>query len=260
MLEFLYYIFIFIIGLSFGSFLNAWIYRTRENIRISNDRSFCPVCHHNLHWYDNIPLFSYFILLHGKCRYCKNQISGFYPLVEFITAGIFVLVVAIYPNSYLIIFSPELIRDLIVAYLLIFIFIYDLRYQEILDRVTVIPAVLLFAFSLSMGWFSWQDMALGAVIGGGFFWAQYMLSGGKWIGGGDVRMGVFMGIILGWQNVIFALLLAYVIGAIVSLFLLAFKKSNIKSEVPFGTFLALATFVAMFWGGQIVNWYLGLLS
>ena len=254
------YFFIFLFGLAFGSFLNAWIYRVRENMKICGDRSICPVCHSNLSWYDNIPLISYIIFLKGKCRRCKVDIHWQYPVVEFIVAIVFVLVSYLHNFHVNLILTPELLRDLIVVFLFIFIFIYDLKYQEILDRVTLFPALLLFWGSIAMNWFSWFDMALGILVGGGFFLLQYLISGGKWIGGGDIRLGVFMGVVLGWQNTVLALFLGYIIGAFVSIYLLVTKKKNTKSEVPFGTFLVIGTFIAMFWGGFIIDWYLSFLS
>ena len=102
-------------------------------------------------------------------------------------------------------------------------------------------------------------MLIGAIIGSGFFFLQYIISKGKWIGGGDVRLGFLMGIILGWPNILFGLFMSYILGAIAGLFLIIKNKRNIKSEVPFGTYLTLGTFIAMFWGEKIVGWYLGLL-
>ena len=86
------------------------------------------------------------------------------------------------------------------------------------------------------------------------------MSKGKWVGGGDIRLGLLMGVIVGWPNIIFAMGLAYVLGAIFGVILVAMKKKDIKSEIPFGTYLTVATFVAMMWGDKIVWWYLSLLS
>lgn len=254
------YFFIFLFGLSFGSFLNAWIYRVRENMKICGDRSICPTCHQHLVWYDNIPLVSYLLFLKGKCRRCKIDIHWQYPVVEF-TVGILFILVAYLHNFHLnFILTPELLRDFIIVFLLVFIFIYDFKYQEILDRVTLLPALLLFLATGTMGWLTWYSMIVGVIIGGGIFLLQYIISSGKWIGGGDIRLGIFMGVILGWQGTVFALFLSYILGAIVGIYLLITKKKGVKSEVPFGTFLALATFLAMFWGSRVVEWYLGLLS
>lgn len=259
-MNFVMYFFIFLVGLSFGSFLNAWVYRVRENMKICNDRSICPVCHTHLKWYDNIPLVSFFILLKGKCRKCKVDIHWQYPVVEFVVGVLFVLVAYLHNFHLNYVLTPELLRDFVIVFLLTFIFIYDFKYQEVLDRVTLLPALILFFVFGTMQWLSWYDMGLGILIGGGFFLVQYIVSRGKWIGGGDIRLGVLMGVILGWQNAILALFIAYVVGAIVGVYLLSKKKKGWKSEVPFGTFLAVATFVAMFWGSEIVSWYLSLLS
>jgi prepilin signal peptidase PulO-like enzyme (type II secretory pathway) len=97
-------------------------------------------------------------------------------------------------------------------------------------------------------------------VGGGFFLLQYLVSRGKWIGGGDVRFGVMMGVLLGWPNILVALFIAYVLGAVVAVPLLIFKKKKMKSEVPFGAFLAIGTAAAMFWGSWIVNWYVGMIK
>ncbi len=248
----------FLLGLCFGSFLNALVWRTWQNIRITHGRSMCPSCHRQLAWWENIPLFS-FIALGGRCLVCKNNISRQYPIVEF-SIGVAFVIVALMRENAITFVTPELVRDWVLVLNLAFIFLYDLNHGEILDSSTIPTSLLLFLFSWSLGWQTWPDMALGAVVGAGFFWLQYIMSKGKWVGGGDIRLGLLMGIILGWPNILFALMLAYVLGAIVSLVLVALKKKDLKSETPFGTYLAVATFVAMMWGGRIVGWYLSLLS
>jgi prepilin signal peptidase PulO-like enzyme (type II secretory pathway) len=102
------------------------------------------------------------------------------------------------------------------------------------------------------------SMMAGAAVAGGFFLAQYLLSRGKWIGAGDIFLGVMMGIWLGWPNTLAALLIAYVLGALGGLFLLVVRKRKLTSTTPFGTYLALGTFVALFWGQAIINWYANL--
>lgn len=251
-------ILVFFAGLSFGSFLNALVWRTRQNIKIVQGRSMCPSCHRQLAWWENIPLFS-FLAIGGRCLVCKNSISRQYPIVEFSIGVVFVIVALMRGNPVTFI-TPEMTRDWALVFVLAFIFLYDLNYGEILDSATIPTSILLFAFSWSMGWQIWPDMALGAALGAGFFGLQYVMSKGKWVGGGDIRLGLLMGIILGWPNILFALMLAYILGAIVSLVLVAIKKKEWKSETPFGTYLAVATFMAMLWGDQVVGWYLSLLS
>lgn len=253
----LYYLAAFVFGLIAGSFLNVCIWRARENLSIIRGRSLCPHCRRQLMWHDNIPLLS-FILLKGKCRFCAQLISLQYPLVE-MAAGLLFLLAAWRYHGNEIFVTPEMVRDWLIICFLIFIFAYDLKYREILDSVTIIPAIIFYLFAVSMHWQNWDDLLLAAVIGGGFFFIQYLVSQGKWIGGGDIRLGVLMGVILGWPKIILALALAYLAGAAVSLILIWFKKSALKSETPFGTYLVIATFVAMYWGDKIIGWYLGLL-
>ena len=161
-------------------------------------------------------------------------------------AGVFVL-------------TAPLLRDWILVFNLAFIFLYDLRYGEILDGPTIPTAVLLFFFCIPLGWHTWQSMLTGIAVGAGLFLFQYLISSGKWIGGGDIRLGLLMSVILGWPNILVALLLAYVFGGIISMLLVWGKKTSLRSETPFGTYLASATFVTMFFGEAIVSWYLGLL-
>lgn len=255
----LYYFFIFGFGLSFGSFMNAWVWRTREKMDISRSRSICPKCLHPIAWYDNIPFIS-FLILRAKCRHCKDKISWQYPMVEVFVALAF-LFTAVWHNSAL--FLPQLtvalIRDLVIIVLLTFVFLYDLKYREILDRVTTIPAIILLFLSLGFGWHSWQSLLFGILFGAGFFLTLYIISKGAWIGGGDIRLGFLMGVILGWPNVLVAFFIAYMLGAVMSLILIALKQKTMKSETAFGTYLAVGTLVSMFFANNIINWYLSLL-
>jgi prepilin signal peptidase PulO-like enzyme (type II secretory pathway) len=103
-------------------------------------------------------------------------------------------------------------------------------------------------------------MIIGIVIGAGIFLFQYVISKGKWVGGGDIRLGMLMGVILGWPRILVALFLAYILGAIVSLVMVVFKKKELQGSTPFGTYLTIGTFVTMLWGAKIVEWYVGLLK
>lgn len=252
-----YLLLTFIFGLAVGSFLNVLVWRVRENLSFVNSRSICTKCRQKILWYDNIPIISFFVL-GRRCRFCKEEISWQYPAVEFSVGLLFLFIAACqYGQSNFI--TLAMLFDWVVVLILAFIFIYDLKYQEILDRTTLIPAVFVYLFQVAVGWQPWWGLLIGAGIGGGFFLLQYILSRGRWIGGGDIRLGVLMGVILGWPNIILALIIAYVLGAFISLTLVGLKRKNLQSETPFGTYLAFATFIAMFWGPQIVSWYLGLL-
>lgn len=242
------YILVALFGLAVGSFLNAVIFRLKAGKSFLAGRSACPKCQHLLKASDLIPIFS-FIGLAGRCRYCRQKISWQYPLVE---AGLGLSFCLLFFYFSL---SLEFFFYLIISSFLLVILVYDLKHHLILDKVTVPAIILAFIFNLILR-VSLLDLILGGILGGGFFLAQYALSSGKWIGGGDIRLGVLMGFILGWHKLLAALFIAYFAGAIFSLFLIIFRKKKLKSRLPFGPFLVLATFVCLLLGDKIIAWYL----
>ena len=250
--------FVFIFGLIIGSFLNCLIWRLHKKEGMWN-RSYCPLCRKQIAWYDNIPILS-FILLGGKCRHCKKDISWQYPIVELITGVLFVMV---FYNSFQSLFSFNFLaltlKNWFIIAVMIVIFIYDLRWNLILDKITLPACLVVFILNLILG-VSWLTLVVSGAIGGSFFLIQFLVSGGKWIGGGDIRLGLLMGFSLGYSShLIFAILAAYFIGSVVGLGLIIFKKKKWDSEVPLGVFLASATIFTVFLGDKIINWYLGLL-
>ncbi|MBU0625859.1 prepilin peptidase [Patescibacteria group bacterium] len=253
--------FIFVFGIIIGSFLNAviWRLRTKESFLIS--RSYCPHCRHGLSWRDLIPLLSW-LLLRGKCRYCSVRISLSYFLVELI-AGILFLLVAlrILPVDFQNVGADSL-ASLLLAWsavaILIIVFVYDLQYMLILRSVTLPAAVLFFIANVALGKAPIK-LIIAIIICAGFFWLQHVLSRGKWIGGGDVYLGVLMGALLGFPKILLALFMAYIIGATTGVSLLVMQQKSWKSELPFGTFLSLATIVTLLYGDLIIHWYLGLI-
>jgi leader peptidase (prepilin peptidase)/N-methyltransferase len=241
-----------LLGLSVGSFLNAWVWRRRENVRITHGRSMCLSCHRQLEWFENIPVFS-FLALKGKCRVCKNHIPLHYFFVEVCVAALFVYLAWFNAHG----FNPSLVvlaRNLIFLSLLVVIFMYDLLYQEILSSVVWFGAFTGLFFNAYLD-YNLSSLLIGALVAGGFFLAQFMISKGRWIGGGDVRLGVLMGVWLGWPVVLAALVLAYISGSIVGLLLMATKKKTLGSAIPFGTYLSASTLVCLLWGEAIVRWY-----
>jgi prepilin signal peptidase PulO-like enzyme (type II secretory pathway) len=258
---------VFIIGLVFGSFINCLIWRVHENETMLN-RSYCPKCRHQIAWYDNLPVLS-FLFLGGKCRHCGQAISWQYPLVELMTAILFLLsyniqysisnTQSIINNQYSINDLVWLFRNWFVICVMVIIFIYDLRWYLILDRVSL-PAVLIVVLLNFYLGFDLMNMAISGIIGGSFFLFQFVISRGKWIGGGDIRLGLLMGVILGWPKILLAIMLAYLIGSVVGITLLVAKKKQWGSELPLGVFLTPATLITMFWGEKIINWYLNLVG
>ena len=243
-------IFVFLFGLIIGSFLNCLIWRLHKEESLLG-RSYCPKCRKQIAWYDNIPVVS-FILLGGKCRSCGKAISWQYPTVEMTTGILFVLAYFLNYDSVV-----QLLRDWFIIAVIIVIFIYDLRWYLILDIVTLPACVVVLITNLLLG-YSWRNLLISGIIGCSFFLIQFIISRGKWIGGGDLRLGLLMGLALGWPNVVVAILLSYFIGSIIGLGLIFSGRKQWSSQVPLGVFLSVGAIIALFWGEKISGWYLGL--
>lgn len=238
----------FVFGAAIGSFCNVVIYRLRAGDSPLRGRSYCPHCKHQLSSNDLVPLFSY-VILRGRCRYCKGSISAQYPLVE--------LAMAIAAMALVLHFGIGLSTVLgiaLTAFLLV-IFVYDLRYQLILDRVSVPAMAIALLFSWSLGRPLLSSL-VGGILGAGFFLLQYLASRGKWIGGGDIRLGAVLGLAVGWPLIAVNLVLAYLSGALIAIALIVFRRRTWSSMVPFGTFLSLSGFVTILWGTAMLEWYL----
>jgi prepilin signal peptidase PulO-like enzyme (type II secretory pathway) len=248
------YGFVFFCGVILGSFLNSWIWRAWENIRIIMGRSMCINCRRPLAWYENIPLLSYAVLK-GRCRTCHFPIPRHYPAVEF-GMGILLLVVFTLHIHGPVFNLVTFWRDIFFTTLLVIIFVYDALYMIILPRIVWLGAIIGGVCNYFFLHQPLRSLLIGAAVGGGFFLAQFIISKGRWIGGGDVRFGFLMGIWLGFPGVVPALFIAYVTGAIVALVLLAARRKTWQAQIHFGTFLALGTFLSLCFGSQLIDWYL----
>jgi len=251
-------LFIFIFGLIVGSFLNCIVYRIEQEESFLGGRSKCPKCQHSLGWKDLIPVFS-FLFLKGKCHYCREKISWQYPLVELLTAFLFVLILL--PEIF--IYNPQSIFVflclLFISCFLVLIFVYDLKNSLIPDRF-IYPAIIIsLIYQLFSGGQTFLNLLLAILIGSGLFFFIFLISRGKWIGFGDVTLGLFMGLFLGFPNIIVALFLGVFLGAIIGLGLMFYKKKKLSSEIPFGPFLITGTVISFLFGKQIINWYLNFL-
>lgn len=228
---------LFIIGLSVGSFLNAFAYRIANDRPWINGRSFCPHCKNELAGWQLIPLLS-FIILRARCFYCKKPISWQYPTVELATGLSFVLAFFYISNPYVLVIGIAL------SVLLIFIALYDFRELQILDLSVLLAVILGSAIAYLKGQFIIS--VLSGVALSAFFYGIYKLSKGKWIGFGDVKLGFALGLING-PLVITTLVFASWLGTLVGLSLIILKQANLKTHLPFGTFLAVAcVFVLIF--------------
>lgn len=235
-----WYIFVVLLGAGVGSFINVLASRSMAGKSIVFPRSFCDACAKPLWRRDLVPVVS-FLLLRARCRFCQIKISWQYPVIEGITALLF-LAAAIVTHS-----PSELAFFWLAITVLLTLFITDLRAMVLPDFITL-PAIVLFVIlDFTLLGRPLVPLLVALAVGGGFFWVQYALSRGKWVGSGDIRFGVLLAAILGtWQLVTQALILSYIIGALVSIPLLLTKKKQWASEVPLGTFLAVGALIALF--------------
>ncbi len=248
-------IIIFIFGLCLGSFLNVVICRLKTKESIIKSRSHCPDCHKVLKWHDLIPVLS-FVWQKGRCRYCGQRISWQYPLVEISTGLLFLLVFNFQFSNFS--QSPtfqllNLIYYFFIISVLIVVFVYDLKHYIIPDQV-IYPAIvigLIFNFNSS----NFKNFILSALGASLFFFLIVLLTKGKGMGMGDVKLAFLMGLILGWPGIFAALIMAFFSGALVGMGLLAAGKKKIKSEIPFGPFLAGSTILILLLGQYLSDWY-----
>ncbi len=247
----LFLILLFILGLLLGSFLSVLIHRLHTGEKgIVFGSSLCPKCNKKLGPLELIPLISY-ILQGGKCKKCKKHIAWHYPVLE-LSTGLLFVVMAMTGITPLPLFA-------IYALIFVFIFFYDLLYQEIPDAI-MLPAIVLAAIAtFHPDTVTFLDGLYGALALVIFFLLQIIISKGKWLGGGDLRIGAFMGFVLGLKLTILAAFFGYLIGAVISVGLLASGKASRKTMIAFGPFLILGTLVALFYGQQLTDWYLNLI-
>jgi len=250
------YIIAFIFGSIVGSFLNVCIYRMPRDLSIIWPSSRCPSCNTPIKAYDNIPILSYF-LLGRRCRTCQVRISFRYPLVEFLNASLYAIVLWR--------FGPEwhtLIYFILCSALIVITFI-DLDFQIIPDVITLPGIVAGFiAGSLLMpdpfmrySRLGFLSSLIGFLAGGGLYYAIAILSKGG-MGGGDIKMMAMVGAVMGWKSVILTTFLGSFTGAIVGVFLMIFKGKGRKTKIPFGPFLALGVLITLFFGQEIFQWYI----
>ena len=246
-----------IFGLLFGSFLNVCIARLPAGESVVKPRSRCPSCRTLIQWYDNVPVLSY-VVLGGKCRKCGKTISARYPAIEIATSAAFVTQGVFFAHA------PELLLSrLVLTTLLIVLFGTDLETQRLPNVLTYSGTIIGLAFSI-INPPGVEDSLLGAALGAGILWFIRWIWK-KWkgvdaMGLGDVKMLAMIGAFLGWQQVIVVLFLASVAGAVIGVSLTLAGGRSMQTRLPFGTFLAIAAFVASLIGPDLLHWYVGLLG
>ena len=241
----------FAFGLVLGSFINAVLWRLPKRKKIIFDRSECVHCGHKLEWRDLFPVLS-FLFLKGKCRYCDKKISLQYPIVE-LAAGFGILAVSKYGFGFL-----ENIWLSGIFALSILIFIYDYRHFLILDRFIIFGIAWILAglaFFQSPNLFENFLTAAAIFL---FFFSFYFFSKGKWMGGGDPKLGFVIGLWLGWPMGVLSIFISVMIGTILGIFLILIGRAKMKSKVPFGSLMIFGAWIAYFYGNRILEWYTSL--
>jgi prepilin signal peptidase PulO-like enzyme (type II secretory pathway) len=248
-------------GLLIGSAINAIVWRLYTEKSWTRGRSMCPDCMHVLAAKDLIPVISW-VFLRGRCRYCREKIHWQYPAVELATAFLYGLsYVALAPVGVLawvffLIWIVFMTMMLIMA-------VCDLRWL-ILPNKIMFPLLILGLARLILvavtlhGAQQWLGPLEAMALAGGGFWILASLKNGSMMGGGDVKLAAFMGLLLGLSKTALAMLLAFNAAAIISIALIGLKLRNRNDLIPFGPFLIGATIIAYLYGGQIVHWYLQL--
>ena len=257
-------ILIFIFGLAIGSFLNVIILRLPKEKTLTG-RSACPRCKKVLGTLELVPVFS-FLFLGGKCKNCKQPISWRYPLIEFLTGLCFLLAWLNFEPVAL----PEWIVFAQVLFLIAFgvaVFVIDLENYLILDNLVwpamVVFLVLNFAYDLALpgnGFARTVNGLLAALFSALPFYLIWFFSKGKAMGFGDVKLMLPLGLSLGWPLVGVGLFVAVVSGGVLGVNLMALGKKGLKSPLPFGCFLIVGALVAVFYGSDLVSWYLSFLG
>lgn len=255
-METIFFVFFFLFGLIIGSFLNVVVLRSEKGESLGG-RSHCPKCQTLIHWYDNIPVFSY-LILRGKCRACQSPISWQYPLVELLTGVVFALVGSFYFAHTTLNMEAVVTTSwyLLLLSLLIAILVSDLRTMEIplVFLVTGVIGSLFFiglitilfqadSWAVLGAW--WQMKLLGGAVAAFLFWLLVALSKETWMGMGDVWLAGIVGLTVGIGSLLFALTISFFVGAIIGLGLIVFGKKGMQSQVPFAPFLVMGLFLSL---------------
>ena len=266
-----------VFGLCLGSFVNALVWRLHEqseetdkkkpnksylkDLSIAKGRSMCPDCHHALAAKDLLPVLSW-LSLRGKCRYCHKPVSLQYPLVELTTMGLFVVSYLYWPIA----FSHAQVAIFVLWLLLLVGFmaliVYDVKWMLLPDRIVFPLGIIATVMAgIMIGASPHAGRALlnvigGIAIGGGIFYFLYQLSAGKWIGGGDVKLGWLLGLVVGSPaKALLFIFIAALAGSVITLPLLASGKMKRTSTIPFGPFLIIGAILTLLFGTSILNSY-----
>ncbi len=266
-----------VVGLCLGSFVNALVWRVHEQqaqaskkkpdkqylaqLSVAKGRSMCPYCKHELAAKDLVPIFSW-LSLGGRCRYCAKPISPQYPLVELATAGLFVFSYIWWPVPFSAAQTAVFVLWLALLTGLVALLVYDARWFLLPNRliyplgvIAAVQAVIVIA-AANRPAVALLNAVLAVIAGGGIFYLLFQFSGGKWIGGGDVKLGWLLGLVMATPaRSLLLIFLASIGGSLASLPLIIGGRLKRTSLIPFGPFLIAAAVVVRLFGAAILHWY-----
>lgn len=248
--QIIFYIIIFLYGIVIGSFLNVCIYRLPQKENIAKVRSHCMNCGYQLRWYDLVPVFSY-LCLRGRCRKCKEKISIQYPVIESLNGVLYCIIFAEYG------FSIETLLYALLFSALITLSVIDFRTYEIPLGINI--------FILALGlvrvvtdYTNWLGYAIGLFCVSGFLYLIYLVTKGRGIGGGDIKLMAACGLLLGWKLVILSFVLGCIIGSVIHL--IRMKVSGEGHVLAMGPYLAVGVMISTLYGERLIHWYLSCLG
>ena len=243
------YILIFTFGIVIGSFLNVCIYRIPMHETVVTEHSHCMRCGYQLSWYDMIPVFSW-LCLGGKCRKCKEPISPQYPIVEATNGVLYLLVFAVCG------FGLGSIIYCLMASALLVLSVIDWRTYEIPIGINIFILVL-GILHIVIDYQNWLDYVIGFFSISIVLLILFYVSGGRAIGGGDVKLMAAAGVVIGWKLIILAFFIGCIVGSIIHL--TRMKLSGADKVLAMGPYLAVGIMIATLWGEKLISWYVSMM-
>lgn len=240
-----FYIIVFLFGIVIGSFLNVCIYRIPKRENIVKIRSHCMECNYQLKWYDLVPLFSY-LCLGGRCRKCKTKLSVQYPLVELLNGLLYVLVVAV--NG----LTIESLLYCLMFSALFTLSVIDFRTYEIPLGINLF-ILTLGLIRVALDYQNFLNYLIGFLSVSGFLYLLFLLTKGRGIGGGDIKLMAVSGLMIGWKCNLLALAFGCIIGSIIHI--IRMKVSKEDHVLALGPYLSVGIMIAALWGYDLIEWY-----
>lgn len=249
---------VFLYGIVIGSFLNVCIYRIPLGESVAKERSHCMQCGHQLSWYELIPIASW-VALRGRCRKCHAKISMQYPLVEALNGILYVILFYVhgFTEETAVVYDMQLIIESVIYCLmtsaLIVLAVIDERTGEIPVGINIFLLVLGIAETV-LAHDTWVSYIIGMVAVSGFLELIFLLSKGRAIGGGDIKLMAAAGLILGWEKIVLAFFVGCILGSVIHL--TRMKVTKAEHVLAFGPYLSAGIYIAAVWGMQMIDFYM----